>query len=162
VPIMHHLPTRRLKRTSAFVLFLAIALGALADDDKQSHILGNWLTESKDGIIQIRVATGGTYEGRIIGGNHPGRLDEKNPDATLRGQSLRGAIILHGLHYDGDGKWSGGAIYEPDSGRTYKCSVELMSADTLKIRGFIGFSLLGKSQLWTRYTGTSMDLPRSH
>jgi uncharacterized protein (DUF2147 family) len=151
--------TYRLIHAAAFILLFAVALGAIAADDQQSRILGNWLTESKDGIIQISVTAAGTYEGRIVGGNHPGRLDEKNPDPALRGKPLRGAIILRDLHYDGGGKWSGGTIYEPDSGRTYKCLVELMSADTLKMRGFIGFSLLGKSQTWTRYAGTSMDLP---
>jgi uncharacterized protein (DUF2147 family) len=146
-------------RTVACVFFLALALAALAAEEKPSRIVGNWLTESKDGIIQISQAAGGGYEGRIIGGNHPGRLDEKNPDPGLRGKPLRGAIILHHLHYDGDGKWSGGAIYEPDTGRTYKCLVELIDADTIKVRGFIGISLLGKSQHWTRYLGASMDLP---
>jgi uncharacterized protein (DUF2147 family) len=141
------------------VTFLfALVLGVAAGDDKQSRIVGNWLTESKDGIIQISSA-GGVYEGRIVGGNHPGRFDEKNPDSTLRDKPLLDAIILHNLRYDGDGKWSGGVIYEPDSGRTYKCLVELIDADTLRVRGFIGISLLGKSQLWTRYVGTSMILP---
>jgi len=151
--------THRLKHAAAFMLLCMFALGTAAADEQQSRILGNWLTETKDGIIQISAVAGGTYEGRIIGGNHPGRLDEKNPDPALRSKPLRGTIILRGLHYDGGGKWSGGAIYEPDSGRTYKCLVELLSADSLKMRGFIGFSLLGKSQTWTRYAGTSMDLP---
>jgi len=141
------------------MLFVAVAFAAIASDDKQPRILGNWLTESKDGIIQISAAVSGVYEGRIVGGNHPGRLDEKNPDSTLRGKTLRGAVILRNLRYDGDGKWSGGTIYEPDSGRTYKCLVELVAPDRLKVRGFIGFSLLGKSQLWTRYLRASMDLP---
>jgi uncharacterized protein (DUF2147 family) len=150
------------RRTIAYMLLIAVSLGAIADDNKQSRILGNWLTESKDGIIQISVAAGGTYEGRIVGGNQPGRVDAKNPDQALRTRPLRGAIILHDLRYDGDGKWSGGTIYEPDTGRTYKCLVELLSDDSLKMRGFIGFSLLGKSQTWTRYTATSMDLPAPH
>ena len=151
--------THQLRRSAAFMLLVAVALTAMADDDKQSRILGNWLTESKDGIIQISVAAGGSYAGRIIGGNHPGLLDEKNPDPALRGKPLRGQIILRNLRYDGDGKWSGGAIYEPDSGRTYKCLIELVGPDSLKVRGFIGISLLGKSQLWARYLGASMDLP---
>lgn len=151
--------TFRVKYAAAFVALCAVALGTTAADEQQSQILGNWLTETKDGIIQISAAAGGTYEGRIIGGNQPGRLDDKNPDPALRGKPLRGAIILRALHYDGRGKWSGGAIYEPDSGRTYKCLVEVLGPDTLKMRGFIGFSLLGKSQTWTRYAGTSMDLP---
>ena len=154
--------SRRLTRSAAFVLFVVIALGTMAEDDKQSRILGNWLTESKDGIIQISAASGGIYEGRIVGGNHPGRLDEKNPDATLRSKPLRGEIILRNLRYDGDGKWSGGAIYEPDTGRSYKCLVQLIAPDSLKVHGYIGISLLGKSQIWTRYLATSMDLPATH
>jgi uncharacterized protein (DUF2147 family) len=147
------------RRSGALTLLLGVALAILASDAKQSRILGNWLTEPKDGIIQISVAAGATYEGRIVGGSHPGRVDEKNPDASQRGKPLRGQVILRELHYDGDGKWSGGTIYEPDSGRTYKCLVELVAPDSLKVRGYIGISMLGKSQIWTRYTGTAMDLP---
>ena len=154
--------TYPIRRLGALIFLLAIALAALADDDKQSRILGNWLSESRDGIIQISLGMGGNYEGRIVGGAHPGRLDEKNPDTTQRNKPLRGEIILRNLHYDGDGKWSGGTIYEPDSGRTYKCLVELVAPDSLKLRGFIGFSLIGKSQVWARYLGTSMDLPVPH
>ena len=147
------------RRSGALTLLLGLALATLASDEKQSQILGNWLTEPKDGIIQISVAAGATYEGRIVGGSHPGRVDEKNPDASQRGKPLRGQVILRELHYDGDGKWSGGSIYEPDSGRTYKCLVELRAPDTLQVHGYIGISMLGKSQTWTRYRGTSMDLP---
>jgi uncharacterized protein (DUF2147 family) len=154
--------SRRRTRSAAFVLFVVIALGTMAEDDKQSRILGNWLTESKDGIIQISSAPGGIYEGRIVGGNQPGRLDAKNPDATLRSKPLRGEIILRNLRYDGDGKWSGGAIYEPDTGRTYRCLVALIAPDSLKVHGYIGISLLGKSQVWTRYLAASMDLPAAH
>src|SRR5580658_4170615 len=143
------------RRSGALTLLLGVALAILASDAKQSRILGNWLTEPKDGIIQISVAAGATYEGRIVGGSHPGRVDEKNPDASQRGKPLRGQVILRELHYDGDGKWSGGTIYEPDSGRTYKCLAELIAPDSLKVRGYIGISMLGKSQIWTRYTGTS-------
>ena len=148
-------------RSGALLFLFAISLVqvTLADDARESRILGNWLTEPRDGIIQMSLAPGGNYEGRIVGGAYPGRRDEKNPDVNQRAKMLRGQIILRALHYDGDGKWSGGTIYEPDSGRTYKCSVELTAPDSLKVRGFIGISLLGKSQTWTRYQGTSMDLP---
>src|SRR5450631_1915406 len=142
---------QRPMHSAVFVLFAAITLGAMAEDDTQSLILGNWLTESKDGIIQISQATGGVYEGRIVGGNQPARLDAKNPDTALRSKPLRGSVILRNLRYSGDGKWSGGAIYEPDTGRTYKCLVELIDSEHLKMHGFIGISLLGKSQIWTRY-----------
>jgi uncharacterized protein (DUF2147 family) len=146
-------------RSGACALLFAVALGVLANDEQQSRVLGNWLTQAKDGIIQISVAAGGAYEGRIVGGSHPGRVDEKNPDPALRGKPLRGQVIMRDLHYDGDAKLSGGTIYEPDTGRSYKCLIELIAPDSLKVRGFIGVSLLGKSQIWTRYTGASMELP---
>jgi uncharacterized protein (DUF2147 family) len=151
--------SQRGRRIGAFILLTAAALAVCANDEQQSRVLGTWLTEGKDGIIQIGVGADATYEGRIVGGNHPGRLDEKNPDPTQRTKPLRGQVILRSLRYDGEGKFSGGTIYEPDTGRTYKCLIELISPDTLKLRGFIGISLLGKSQIWTRYTGAAMDLP---
>ncbi|HEY5102478.1 MAG TPA: DUF2147 domain-containing protein [Steroidobacteraceae bacterium] len=149
---------------SSVILFVSLAAAALvaASDAQQARIIGNWLTQSKDGIIQIAQGAGGSYEGRIVGGNQPGRLDAKNPDPALRDKPLRGAVILRALHYDGDGKWSGGAIYEPDTGRTYKCLIELAGPDTIKVHGYIGIALLGKSQLWTRYLGTAMDPPATH
>jgi uncharacterized protein (DUF2147 family) len=148
-----------LPNSFTLVFLAAVALVAAASDVKQPRIVGNWLTQGKDGIIEITQVAGGTYEGRIVGGNQPGRLDAKNPEPALRAKPLRGAVILRDLHYDGDGKWSGGAIYEPDTGRTYRCLVELAAPDTIKVHGYIGIALLGKSQLWTRYLGTAMDLP---
>lgn len=132
-----------------------------AADDPRTAIQGHWLTEPKDGIIQISINTDGTYEGRIVGGNNPGRLDGNNPNPEKRGQVLRGQLIMRGLRYDGDGEWSGGTIYDPDSGSTYKCKLVLHDDGTLKVRGYIGISLLGKTQIWTRYNGASLDLPKS-
>ncbi len=143
------------------VAWLLMWTGAtFAADDPQVAIQGNWLTEPKDGIIQI-TRNGDLFEGRIVGGNEPGKLDTNNPDATKRNLALRGQVILHDLKYDGEGQWSGGSIYDPKSGSTYKCKVELRSDGTLKVRGYIGFSLIGKSQIWTRYSGASMDLPKN-
>lgn len=147
-------------------LLLVAALGLLpgpsawAADEAQAKVLGNWLTEPKDGIIQISEAADGTLQGRIVGGNEPGKLDQHNPDPAKRTQVLRGQLILNGLKSEGNGKWSGGTIYDPSSGSTYRCKLELRADGSLKVRGFIGFALLGKTQIWSRYGGTSMDLPR--
>jgi uncharacterized protein (DUF2147 family) len=65
------------------------------------------------------------------------------------------------MTYKAQGKWSGGTIYDPDSGHTYSCNLELLDADKLKVRGFMGLSLLGRSQVWTRYSGASLLLPRA-
>lgn len=131
-----------------------------AGDDPRVAVNGNWLTEPKDGIVQISSNSDGIYEGRIIGGNEPGKLDSNNPDITKRGLALRGQLIIRNMKYDGEGQWSGGTIYDPKGGSIYKCKLELRADGTLKVRGYIGFSLIGKTQVWTRYTGTSMDLPK--
>ena len=81
---------RRRRRIGALALLSIVALMASANDDKQSRILGNWLTEPKDGIIQISLEADATYRGRIVGGNNPGRIDERNPDPTQRSKPLRG------------------------------------------------------------------------
>lgn len=137
----------------------AMVATAGAADTALTRVAGNWLTEPRDGIIQITVDASGRLQGRIVGGNHPGLRDEKNPDAARRSLALRGQVILKDMKYDGDGHWSGGTIYKPDNGRTYKCKIELTGHDELKVRGYIGFALLGVTQKWTRYIGTSMDLP---
>jgi uncharacterized protein (DUF2147 family) len=146
------------------LLLLLAALGlplapAGASDDRAAQILGNWLTEPRDGIIEISVTSDGSYQGKIVGGNDPQRLDQHNPDQARRSQTVLGQIILQRMKYDGEGKWSGGSIYDPDSGRTYRCRLERLDNQRLQVRGFIGFALLGRSQVWTRYLGSSMTLP---
>jgi uncharacterized protein (DUF2147 family) len=140
-------------------LLAVVLLGTASAVHGEDLILGHWLTEPRDGIIEITRAADNTYQGRIIGGNAPHRLDPHNPDPARRQQELLGQTILQGLHQDGEGSWSGGTIYDPDSGRTYKCHVELLDRDHLKLRGFIGISLLGRTQTWSRYLGTSLVMP---
>jgi len=137
------------------------ATAPVSADAALAQVAGNWLTEPKDGIVQITIGATGALEGRIVGGNHPGKLDEHNPDPTRRALQVRGQVILRDMKYEGAGRWSGGTIYDPNKGSTYKCTVEWLGNGSLKVRGFIGFALLGRTQVWTRYTGTSMDLPAS-
>jgi uncharacterized protein (DUF2147 family) len=52
--------------------------------------------------------------------------------------------------YDGEGVWEDGDIYDPKSGKTYSCYMKLQSMDKLKVRGYIGISLIGRTTYWTR------------
>jgi uncharacterized protein (DUF2147 family) len=122
-------------------------------------IVGNWITEPRDGIIQISLIVGGVYQGRVIGGSNPHRLDQMNPDPSRRRLGLLGVVIMRGMRYAGEATWSGGTIYDPANGRTYKCRLHLQDAEHLQVRGFLGVTLLGRSQLWTRYLGSSMLPP---
>jgi uncharacterized protein (DUF2147 family) len=133
---------------------------AAPPDEQAAQVIGRWLTDPPDGIIEISLAPDGSYQGKIIGGDSPNRTDSKNPDPSKRSTQLLGQPILHGLKYDGHGRWSGGSIYDPDSGHTYSCHLELLDANKLKLRGYFGVSLLGRTQVWTRYTGTNLVLPK--
>jgi len=150
-------PRMWVSRATLTLMLWVAGSGALVAQ-QPGPILGRWLTQPGDGIIEITRAADNTYQGIIIGGNAPHRVDEHNPDPARRQLPLLGQIILRGMHEDGDGALAGGTIYEPDTGRTYKCRIESLDHDRLKVRGFIGVSLLGRSQVWTRFTGASLDL----
>jgi uncharacterized protein (DUF2147 family) len=143
----------------ALTALLALAPLVYADEPEQA-VIGNWLVQTKDGIIGITRADNGTYQGTIVGGTDNSRLDSKNPDPAKRHNPLRGTVIMTGLHYAGHGDWTDGAVYDPDSGKSYKVRMHLVDDTHLTVRGFMGISLLGRNEQWTRYTGTTMDLPK--
>ena len=93
---------------------------------------------------------------RIVGSpddpenRNPSRLDAENPDPALRSRPLRGLVIMTGFRYEGDGEWTGGRIYDPNSGNTYKGTIRVVDSITLKLRGYVGISLLGRTDTWTR------------
>ena len=110
-------------------------------------ILGRWMTSDKSGIIQI-YAQQGVYAGKIVGPDAP-RLDTKNPDPALRKRSLMGVVLLQGFRYD-DGTWEKGTIYDPKDGKTYSCVLRLKNAGAMEVRGYVGISLFGRTEIWTR------------
>lgn len=75
--------------------------------------------------------------------------DKNNPDAALRSRLLIGLTILDGLKYE-KGVWKNGGIYDPNSGKTYSCELKLLSDDVLEVKGYLGFSFVGKTVEWTR------------
>lgn len=62
---------------------------------------------------------------------------------------IKGMVILWGLEKDGDA-WDDGRIMDPNSGKEYKCSMKLKNKNTLEVRGYLGVSLLGRTQTWVR------------
>ena len=60
-----------------------------------------------------------------------------------------GLEILRNFKFDNDDEWEGGKIYDPESGKTYSCNMSL-TGNELKVRGYVGVSLLGRTETWTR------------
>ncbi len=80
------------------------------------------------------------------------KLDNKNPDTKKRQQPIVGMTILTNFIFDGKDEWEDGKIYDPESGNTYSCNMELNGRNKLKVRGYIGLSLFGRTEVWTRTT----------
>ncbi len=64
-------------------------------------------------------------------------------------QPILGIDVMKNLVKDGD-EWNGGTIMDPNNGKVYKVFIELESDTKLKVRGYIGFALLGRTQYWYR------------
>jgi uncharacterized protein (DUF2147 family) len=110
--------------------------------------IGNWLTESKDGVIEV-LRCGTALCGRIVGiGRAPGA-----PIPTdVQGRSQCGLAILEVESPTVRGVWTG-SVTDPRNGSTYGAQLWLDHEDKLHIRGYLGIPLLGQTQTWTRYTG---------
>ena len=125
-------------------------------------ILGKWWNEEKDAQIEV-YSCQGLYCGKIIWlqeANYPAndpkgmggktKVDRENPDSSQRDRPLLGMNLVWGFAFAGENLWEGGFIYNPRDGKTYKCKLTLQTPDQLKVRGFIGISLIGKTNIWTR------------
>ena len=126
----------------------------LSAQTKGDAIIGIWLTSGKEPArIQV-YKQGNTYYGKIVWLKNPttngvAKVDSKNPDKSKRSREIIGLVILNNFSFD-DEEWSGGKIYDPESGNTYSCNLSLKDNNTLKVRGYIGISLLGRTETWTR------------
>lgn len=151
-----------MKQITKFSFFFAILfyMGApvFAQNYKSDDIVGYWLNEEQDGKIQI-YKENGKYFGKLIWLKNPiddetgkPKLDKKNPDDALKTRPTKGIILMSDFVFDGEDVWDDGEIYDPKSGSLYSCYVKLESMDKMKVRGYIGISLLGRTTYWTRTT----------
>ena len=78
------------------------------------------------------------------------KRDQNNPDATLRDRPLCGLRILTGFRPGKAPSWFSGYIYNPNDGRTFNSTIHVEDDGSIKIRGFVGVSLFGKTVEWVR------------
>ena len=121
---------------------------------KSDDILGKWLTAAGEGHIEI-YKKGNKYFGKLVWINDPNdekgkpKTDLLNPNPSLRNKPVLGMELLKDFVYE-DKRWTDGAIYDPNSGKTYSCNLNLKNFQQLTVRGYIGISLLGRSEVWKR------------
>jgi uncharacterized protein (DUF2147 family) len=124
----------------------------------QSTPTGLWSTISDtDGrptaVVEIRQDHGeyvGVVRGFLVAAEPEDSVCGKC-SGERKGKPIIGMEILRHMRPDGDDAWSGGEILDPENGRTYRAKMKLTNGGkTLVVRGYIGFSLFGRSQTWVR------------
>ncbi|AME24931.1 MULTISPECIES: DUF2147 domain-containing protein [Burkholderiaceae] len=146
---------RQFKRILLAGALLASAASTLA---QAASPAGLWqtiddATGQPKAVVQIVQESDGTLSGKILEGigsnNDPTRRCTACTDSR-KDQLVKGMTIINGMKPDGDA-WDGGQILDPENGKSYKCKMHLDDdGQKLVVRGYIGVSLLGRSQTWIR------------
>lgn len=127
---------------------LMIASPAFAADGK--NVFGIWKVASGSALVEVKDCGDGTPCGNLVhisSADGATALDDMNPDPELAKKPLLGSRMLWGFKAKKN-KWSGGRIYDAESGKDYKSKIELQDDGTLEIKGCIG--PFCQSQTWTK------------
>ena len=138
------------------LLLLLLALMGTASAQDLTSPAGVWRTTDdktglESGLVRLSVANGALF-GTIVKVFDPARagLSCVKCDDDRKGKAIIGLEFLRGLKQDGD-TWRGGTILDPETGSIYKSSARLTDGGRkLVVRGYLGISILGRSQTWVR------------
>lgn len=141
-----------MKKILFLTLFMAFAVTGFSQN--KDAVLGKWINSTGEAHIDM-TKRGEKYYGKIVWLKEPKdekgniKTDYQNPNTSLRSKPIIGLEIIKGFVYE-DGKWTDGKIYDPKSGKTYSCNMNLKSNGDLNMRGYIGISLIGRTEVWKR------------
>lgn len=149
------------------ILTLIAALGLLplsarADVVAGDEVLGAWHTTDNKSLVEV-FKQNNHFFAKILSLKEPNwpandesgmggkpKTDRKNPDSQLRSRPIVGLQFMTDFIHAEKNLWEDGKIYDPEVGKTYKCKMTLVDAHHLEVRGYVGFSFLGRTVVWTR------------
>ena len=127
---------------------------SFAFNSNAQSAIGTWKTvDDEDGTVKSHVSIyeeDGKLYGKVLKLINPERTICTECKGDKKDKPIEGMQIMWGLKQNNPKEWKGGKIMDPKNGKEYKCKIELEDSNTLKVRGFIGFSLLGRTQKWYR------------
>ena len=141
-------------RKLSCTLLMAMAFCFAAQAQNADAILGSWANPNGQDHILI-YKRGNKFFGKLdwikVPNDESGKpkTDKENPDPALRTRADLGLELLKDFTYDGDNVYEDGTIYDPKSGKTYSCKMTVEGTQ-LKIRGYVGITLFGRTEVWTR------------
>lgn len=149
---------KRAIQLAVLAAFSASSLTAVAADG--DAILGEWLTGGGSSKVEV-YKKDDKYFGKIVWLKEPNieagqpnagspKVDSKNPEEARRKDPIVGLELLRDFVYDGTAAWTKGTIYDPESGKTYSCTIKINDEGKLDVRGYIGVPAFGRSTVWTR------------
>jgi len=147
--VYNNMPFKNMKKK--LTIFLLIAFSSTMN---AQTIFGNWLSKNKDGTIDSVIKVykkDGKVVAKIIEIKDTSRQNAvcELCEGKNKNKPILGLNILTGLEKQDD-EWSGGTILDPRNGKVYQCYIELVKPNKLKLRGYIGISLFGKTAYWER------------
>ena len=142
-----------MKKITATLIFTILTLFAFAQTN--ADVIGEWYNAEKEAIITI-FEEDNSLSGKITWMLYPNdengnpKTDPLNPDESLRSRARLGMVMMNNFHHIEGKVWDNGKLYDPKKGKTYSGMITLKDANTLDLRGYVGFSFLGRSSTWTR------------
>ena len=146
-----------MQKSIIFSLLVLFSLCSFSYAQTESDdVVGVWQNGEGTGMIKI-IRNGEKYQGKIVWLKEPidpetkkPKLDKNHPDEKVRNRPVLGLTNTWGFVYKGENTWEDGSIYDPKNGNTYSCTMKLKDKNTLEVRGYIGISLIGRTDVWTR------------
>jgi len=133
---------------SAAIFGVALSALGVSVAAPSASPVGTWLTESGHGVVEI-AECGDALCGRIVGMDR----DPGSPMPTdVNGRPQCGLTIISHERPEADGTWLG-EVTNPRDGATYQAKLWVDGSGNLHLRGFIGITLLGSTQVWRPFTG---------
>ena len=137
------------------IVFGLVVFFAMIFNAQSQTVLGKWKTVDDEtgqakSIVEV-YEKGGKVYGKVVEilrAEHKKDICTKCEGAD-KNKPILGMIIINGLKKE-DSEYNGGTILDPENGKKYKCYIALESPDKLKLRGYIGLSIMGRTQYWTR------------
>ena len=118
-------------------------------------VTGTWVSIDDETGVEKSEITLYESEGKLYGKVKRLLLPEDqgklcvNCKGAEKNKPIEGLVIVKGLSKDGE-TWTDGKIMDPANGKNYDCTISLENSNTLKVRGYLGFSFLGRTQTWKR------------
>jgi uncharacterized protein (DUF2147 family) len=124
--------------------------------DNPDAIVGVWKTGEGNAMVRI-YKNGDKYQGKVVWLKEPNdpetgkpKQDKNHPDEATKTRPVLGMINIWGFSFKENNLWDDGNIYDPKNGSTYSCTIKMINPNSLEVRGYIGVSIIGRTDNWTR------------